>query len=89
MLKKVARAICRAGSRLDRERCFTCNGRGTEGCTEWDERQARAALEALREPSKEMVRAIDTAAHDHWPDAKKMAVALWAAGINAALEEQP
>jgi hypothetical protein len=59
-------------------------------------RLATAALKAIEaagmrvvpvEPSEAVIRAVDAACHDHWPNARKMAVAMHAVIIAAAQED--
>lgn len=50
---------------------------------------AVASLRAIREPSEAQIRAVDAALHEHWPNARKMAVAMHYALIDAALTSQP
>jgi hypothetical protein len=47
---------------------------------------ARAALEALREPSEEMVEAMEDAANWFGPPDEKIVTGTWQAGIDAALK---
>lgn len=48
---------------------------------------AVAALLAAREPTEAQIIAVDRACHEHWPNARKMAVAMQAAMIDAALSD--
>lgn len=57
MVEKVARALCRQVSSLESE----CNCEDCHGWPEW-KRHARAAIEAMREPTLEM----NTAGFNEW-----------------------
>src|SRR5687767_3548124 len=46
--------------------------------------KADAVLAAMREPTEAQIRAVDAAAHEHWPNARKMAVAMVEAIVDAA-----
>lgn len=48
---------------------------------------ARAAIKAMREPTEAQIRAVDKALHEHWPNARKMAVAMQHAMIDSALSK--
>lgn len=47
--------------------------------------EALAVLQALFPPSEGMVRAVDKAGHEHWPNARKMANGMMEAMIQSIL----
>lgn len=49
--------------------------------------QAIAAIKAMREPTEAQIRAVDKACHEHWPNARQMAIAMQHALIDAALSD--
>ncbi len=87
MLEKVAKAICVVDNeRLERSLPCACDGKTMERGRPCPYREeARAAIEAMREPSEEMIEA--GRRHERFTLAKEGVAPRWQAMIDKALEE--
>ena len=84
MIERIADAIAES---VEGELARVLNYYGPATRRKTLEPAARAAIKAMMEPTEKMVKAVDAAAHDHWPNARKMANGMMQAMLTAALEE--
>ena len=86
MIERVARAICRANCTPD----MSAEDIDCQEENAWDMwvPEARAAIEAMREPTEEMLYCGDAQISD-WDRTHEDVRAAWHAMIDAALKEKP